>query len=223
MTIPAASMPREGTIAPPPSATELMALAVTRPLLPEDLDPIAPVVLLRRLLGRRSVSGTLEIEQGGTLLEVGVEGGSAWLDLGEQNALMEALESGGGRWRLRDERDEPNSRELHPLPRLAIELLRKRLRGFTASELEAALAGRVDLAPAIRADRERVPQKLGIGPREQRFIEGELDRNRTARRLSEEGALGKSTCFQLLCFLELFECLSWQEPADSDEGPERDM
>ncbi|HHH28875.1 MAG TPA: Hsp70 family protein [Polyangiaceae bacterium] len=223
MTIPSASMPREGTVKAPGSAVDLMGLAVARPMLPGDLEPIDAIVLLRRLLGRRSVSGTFELEQGGTVLEVPVQGGRAALDLGEHNALMRALEQGGGRWRLSDEVGEIGHRELHPLPRLALDLLRKRLRAYDADELEAGLGGRVELAPALRSDKDTLPRKLGLGPRELRFVETMLDGKGSARSICRFGRLGTSTSLQVLILLELFECLTWQEPqSPTSEKTEED-
>lgn len=212
MTIPGVSMPRQGTIKAPGSAVDLMGVAVARSLLPGDLEPIDAIVLLRRLLGRRSVSGTLEIVQGGTVLEVAVQGGRAALDRGEHNALMKALEQGGGHWKLSEQMGETDKRELHPLPRLALDLLRKRLRAYSADELEAGLGGRVELAPALRSDKETLPRKLGMGPRELRFVETMLNGKSSAKSICRFGGLGASTSFQVLSLLELFECLTWTEP-----------
>jgi hypothetical protein len=220
MTIPGASMPREGNIGKAGSAVEMMGLAVARSLLPSDLEPIDPIVLLRRLLGRRSVSGTLEIEQGGTVLEITVQGGRAALDRGEHNALMKALEKGGGRWKLAEAQNDPGRRELHPLPRLALDLLRKRLRTYNADELEAGLGGRVDLAPALRSDKDTLPRKLGMGPRELRFVETMLDGTQAAKSVCRFGGLGASTSYQVLSLLELFECLTWREPEGSEAADE---
>ena len=225
MTIPSASIPREGTIKTPGSAVDLMGLAVARSLLPGDLEPIDSIVLLRRLLGRRSVSGTLEITQGGTVLEVTVQGGRAALDRGEHHAFMKALEQGGGRWTLSDPMGAIDRRELHPLPRLALDLLRKRLRTYNADELEAGLGSRVELAPALRSDKDTLPRKLGMGPRELRFVETMLHGKSSARSICRFGGLGASTSFQVLSLLELFECLTWHEPdghgaSDPSEDPD---
>ena len=142
-----------------------------------------------------------------------MQGGRAALDRGEHNALMKALEQGGGRWRLSDQTGTTERRELHPLPRLALDLLRKRLRTYNADELEAGLGGRVELAPALRSDKDTLPRKLGMGPRGLRFVETMLNGESSAKSICRFGGLGASTSFQVLSLLELFECLTWQEPS----------
>ncbi|MEZ4442619.1 MAG: Hsp70 family protein [Polyangiaceae bacterium] len=219
MTIPAASLPRHGTLHVPESARELLALAITRPLLPEDLEPIAPVVLLRRLLGRRSVSGTLRLELPDGALDIDIEGGAAWLDLEERSRFAEALDVDGVAWSLEDERSPRKGRDLYPLPRFALEALRRRLGSCGSEELAAALDGHLTRVPHLRDDRESLPAKLGLEGRQHRLAMALRDNTLATRALAEASDLEPARVYRTILLLELFECLRWgpAPPPDASE------
>ncbi len=211
MSIPPSALPTEGTIIGLTSAAQILAQPITAPLDPAALDPITLPVLLRRVLARTNVFGTCVIRTADFELRLDCEGGSASLTKSEYNDLIRAFELPRAEWRLSSTREEEPMREAVPLARLALEGLRRRLRELPTEDCERALADRLRLAPVIRADRTRIPKRLGLRGREQRFIESYFDGLQSAAELAGTGPLGPSTCFQLLILLELYGALEWNE------------
>jgi hypothetical protein len=217
-TLPAPQMPTEGTLTMAKSAGQVLALGITRQLLAEDLEPIATPVLLRRLLGRRSVSGTLRIRSSQLDIDVDIEAGNAMMTRGEHTAFMHVFEIEKGRWELVAERSQASQRELYPLPRLALEGVRRLLRLIPHQEMSEALGERNALAPKLVAEHATLPRRLGLSGRERRFVTEYVDGRASARALSRSVIVGASTCYQILALLELFGALAWLEPSSANPG-----
>ena len=218
-TLPTPQMPTEGSLYVPKTAKEVMSLAMTRRMVPEDLEPIAAPVLLRRLLGRRTISGSLVVHANGVTLEADIDSGNANLTRGEHTELMQLFNLQGATWKLIDKRSKLHGRERYPLPRLALEGLRRILRGMPAEELAAAIGqDKLSRAPKLRPEHASVPKRLGLSGRERRFIEDHLDGETSGDALGKSMVLGASTCFQLLALLDLYSTLEWgpaKEPEPS--------
>ena len=209
-TLPGPGLPTEGTLTRPTAAGDILGLAITRPLRAGDLEPIAAPVLLRRVLARRTVFGTLELRGSDYQLDVDIEGGAASLTLGEHTELMNIFQTDTLKWRLRVERaPAAPGRDIHPLTAVALEGLRRWLRGLRADELEEALSSKRVLAPGLGRKELSGARRLGLTDRERRFVERDLDGSTRAEELAARGGLGPATCYQLLVLLDLYGLLSW--------------
>ncbi|HZO12840.1 MAG TPA: hypothetical protein VFB62_06270, partial [Polyangiaceae bacterium] len=214
-----APLPRSGTFVLPASAAQMLALAITRPLLESDLEPIALPVLFRRLLARRSVMGTVFFEASGFELAFDVESGSAALTRAEHSSAQRLWDLRQGKWRLSDERQSTMRRDLYPLNRLALDGLKRMLRSLDAADLEKAFGELLDLSPQIRSDRQTLPKRLGLGGRELRFIDQMLSGKLTGRAALAEGTLGPTNTLQLYALLELHDALMWTEVGSREPSP----
>jgi hypothetical protein len=208
-----------GVIYNPPDAAGILALAISRPLTQADIDPVALPVLLRRVLARHDVFGTLRVKCGAVGLEMDLAAGSAALDKNEHAALMRAFEQQHGDYKLAAARRDDSTRIPHPLARLALDGLRVMLRQQGSEALEQALGERMRLAPIVREERRALPRRMGLGARELRFLDGYLDGSRDTHYLAGHGGIGRASALQLLVLLELFEVIEWREVARTDDGP----
>jgi hypothetical protein len=210
---------KSGRFAAPASASALLGMALSRGLVAADLDPVALPVLLRRILCRRGVVGTLRLSAGGTEALVPLLDGTADLDRAELPALMKMFEAPSGDYELRPERDERIGRSHHTLPRLALDGLRVLLRAYQADELAAAFDDRLGLAPVVRADRRIMLVRVGLPAREQRFVDSQLDGATTGLALVEHGGLGRYGALVALAVLELLDLLEWRPPERHGPSP----
>lgn len=212
-------LPRAGILVGLDTAAEILAQPITGPLDPAELARTSLPVLLRRVLARRNVFGTLEINSEGFDLRVDCEGGTASLTKTEHSQLMRAFDLPAAEWRLLSTREEEPMREAIPLARVALDGLRKLLREQPAKACHEALGERLALAPRVRSDRRRIPKRLGLSGRELRFIESYLDGMQSGEELGDSGPLGHSSCFQLLILLELYDAIEWTPVEEPDEAP----
>lgn len=212
-------IPTEGLLVTAPTAAELLAQPITRPLTPDDLHALTLPVLLRRVLARRSFFGTCEIRAKGFELRLDCEGGTCSVTKSEYTQLLKAFDLEEAEWRTSSAREEEPMREPIPLARIALDGLRRQLREQPADACRAALGDRLALAPRVRSERRRIPKRLGLSGRELRFIENYFDGMQSGAELGDTGPLGASTCFQLLILLELYDAIEWSPVDEIDEAP----
>ncbi len=203
-----------GRIARPTTATALIELAATRPVTPADLDPIALPVLLLRLAARASVSGLLRLTSGSARVEIAIEAGVAHLTKADHAAITHAFAWPTGTYAF--EEGEPNTAHRQPasMVSLACEGLRAALRGWSAEELEVALADRLDRAPiAAHASQQRL-RHLGLSGAERRLIEHATDGAASVRSLAAHGGAGRHTTLALVVLLSLFDLVRFGPVTD---------
>jgi hypothetical protein len=215
-----AAAPTHGHLYRPRSATEVLGLAITRPLEARDLEPIALPVLLRRVLARRSVFGSLVLRGGTFEMEIDIESGSAALTRAEHTRFLRAFDVDSGTWTLSSDRLDVRHRDLYPLVRLSLDGIKRWVRALPGNDLDAAFGELLDFAPQIRPENRTLPKRLGLGGRELRFVESMLDGSATARTAADTGGLGPTSTLQLLAVLELHDALMWTEVGGRAPSPE---
>ncbi len=193
----------------PVTATELLGMAISRPLTQDDLDPIYLPVLFTRVLARQDTQGMIEITAPSYELQFDLSGGNAALTKAEHAKLERAFDLPRADWKLSSTSDLSRDSEFYPLARVALTGLRRTIRTLRADELEDAFGERLDLAPQIRADRLALPKRLGLGRRELRFVDQYLDGSMSAKTAADSGGLGASSVLQLLALLDLYNVLDW--------------
>jgi len=210
---PGALWPEAGTIANPIDAAGILDMAILRELRREDLDPVALPVLLRRIIGRADMVGTLSLVAGRTELHLRVQDGCVLLTRVDHNALRRAFDEPEGSWSF--EPDDAVDVAKHPLAEskklrtLGLEGLRRMLRHTERSDLKATFGHRFDEAPAIHPHKATHPRRLRLDRREVRAVEQHVDGELTVRELTRQSGLGAGNTLQVLALLDLFEILRW--------------
>jgi len=212
-------MKRNGRICTPQTAAGILAMPMSRPLTQADLEPVALPVLLRRLLSKRTVNGTLLLEAGKVKLTMDLAAGTGALEKNGHGELMKIFEIEEGTWELRTERDESMTRKAYSLPRLALDGTRRMLRQLQPEGLGEALADKLPLTPTLKPEKRALPNRMGLNSRELRFLEMHMDGSNNAHHIVQYGGLGKATALQLLALLELFDILNWEQPRVKQERP----
>ena len=190
-------------------------MALSRPLEPADIDPIALPVLLRRVAARHRESMDLILTSGGERIVVPLCAGAADLDKASLAALMNSFDLPEGRFELRRADLLQAQGQAHSLARLALDGTRRISRQFSADELALAFAENRYLSATVRPERRVLPSRMGLSQRELRFIENHLDGHSSADEISQSGGIGATGCWQLLALLQLFDVLQWSEPIRS--------
>lgn len=210
-----------GKLVNPSSLDDLYELPLTRPLEPGDLDPIAVVTLLLRVVGRPSVNGTLELtpEKGRPVRLPVLEGRALVTELSHSATVrISSLPSGryaftSGTPKLSD-MSEPLS-----MLQLVSDCLRAALRTIKIEALKARLESKLSLGPYMSERRRLAASRLNLSPPESRLITLGFDGYRRGLELVEGGGLGPKTVLQLLTLFELFQIVEWREVAQKQSRP----
>ncbi len=172
-------------------------------------------VLLRRVIGRANMTGSLAIEAGRVEIALHVRDGCLLVARDDHNALRRAFDEPTGTWKFTpgdpvDPAKHPLS-ELKKLRTLGLEGLRRMLRHTERSDLESTFGHRFDEAPFIHPLKTKHPRRLRLDRREVRAVEQHVNGKATVRELTNTTGLGASTTLQVLALLDMFEVLGWPE------------
>lgn len=207
---------RSGSFRNPLDAQGVLALPIMGELRPEHLDPISLSVLLVRRLARRSISGTLTLERKGTVVEMPILGGVAYMRNPEKVAVMRAFGWPEGSYLMGVQPPNPEKRSRFSMGRLVMEGLRSVVRGFNVSDMEQALGDKLQMAPKVRTDRAYVLE-LGLTEPEKRLVRLQMDGGRSVDDIVSRSGIGRQTTLQLLFLLVVFDCLEWKQPEITEE------
>jgi hypothetical protein len=206
--------PNEGTIAPPSRPEDVLTLPIARPMASDEVDPVALPVLLRRRLCLPGVCGVLRLEGPGLLLQLPIEERSALITKEEAALLRRACDAPRLRWRLDPFVHDGAPRQAEPLPRLALEGIRRMLRHLDADDFERAFGERLEQVPVLRTEASLVARHLSLEPRETRLLERHLDAITPLEALGRTSDLGAPATLRLMALLELYGAVAWQDVAN---------
>ncbi|MEM9693301.1 MAG: hypothetical protein AAGA56_12200, partial [Myxococcota bacterium] len=202
--------PRQGTLIAPLDLDHLLSLPITGPIEPKHLEPTTLIVLLRRICGRRGVSGNLRLRAQGHALEFTLEAGEASLGPAELRLLRTMFTVPTGRWELRakvasSRPDVP----AHSLRRLAIEGLRQALDGIPKEELEHHYRRRQDETVRLTGPAPTIGDELGLTAGEMASLNALGPIGAASIPLSEfgRGEVGSAASLRLVAFLQLHGAL----------------
>lgn len=167
---------------------------------------------MRRLLARRSVSGTLTIDAAGFSGSFSILEGAFELTRQEHTQLISAFDVDRAQYRLTPGFEDALGRKSYAMIRLVVDGLRSYARRFSPGDLRDALGEDLNRAPVIRADRKPILRRLPLQQREQRMIDAQLDGEHSGNFLIDHGGLGKHTAASLLMMLSVFDLLAWEDP-----------
>jgi hypothetical protein len=179
-----------GTLQRPQSARELLALPMARAPLSEELEPVALPVLMRHLLARRSISGTLVIEADGFEARAPIIEGGFELDRSEYDQLMAAFDFDEARYRLEPGFDDAHGRRGYSMSRLAVAGLHALCRALPQDELRDAFMNQLERFPLVLPERRPVVRRLGLSQQELRFVDFQLDGEANGIDLVQHAAIG---------------------------------
>jgi hypothetical protein len=209
-----ALLARGGHIVNATDPAAILALAVTRPLRDTDLEPVALPVLLLRVLGRTTATGTLCVRPagGGEELPLLVVSGRAYQNENERAALRAAFAWPQATYVFHATPPDVGERRATSMARVAADGLRSVLRGLPLEALSAALQDRMALAPTVREERRVIVEHLQLDTWERRLLKMWLDGSADVERIVSHGGIGKHTALGLVVLLATFDCLAWQQP-----------
>jgi hypothetical protein len=208
-----------GRIVNPADMTELLAMPLNEPLSQVHVEAIALPVLLLRMIGKVSTTGTLKVTMDGEKpVLVPVEYGTATLRDTERAAVVRSFTQRTGTYDFSPSEPAPYSEPLGDtdifldMLRLVYDSLRAWLKGANAEDLRAALGDHERLCPIMSEKRRRIAARLKLPDQEARLVKKGFDGTRTSTEIVDKSGLNSRSALALLHSLAILHLVEWKEP-----------